>query len=118
MKWISDKRIWVDDTTFNTLSYLFKATKGYINREKLCGAIICEWIKSEGNIKIGNIILNRDIQKIHCMWLVVDDDLWNTFKYMCYRNGIDLGSGFKIMVYRFVDLIDNDPEKLLGYFYE
>lgn len=98
MKWISDKRIWVDSDTYDKLNNPFKILGRYISREDLLNDILCEWINSGGCRKVGNIDLDRYVLKTHCIWLRVEDNLWNTFKCLCSDRIIDINVGFRTAV--------------------
>jgi hypothetical protein len=98
MKWISDRRIWVDSDTYYKLNNSFMIIGRYISRENLLNDILCEWINSGGYIKIGNIEPDRYVLKTHCIWLRVEENLWNTFKYTCSERIIDINVGFRIAV--------------------
>ena len=116
-RYTGSKRVWVDVDTFKKLNRLFDITRGYIRREKIFDEAIREWKKSNGNKRVGNIILNDDTSKMHRMWIVVEEDLWEDFKILCnrYDVNVDINVGFKIAIYRFIDSIENDPRKLLEY---
>jgi hypothetical protein len=104
MDFFSSKRIWVDDFTHDDLERLYQIGKGVINRHKICRAILNEWINSGGQIKVGNIIFDRYIKKRHCIYMVVEDNLWNNFRYLCSTRELDINIGFKIAVYHFINL--------------
>lgn len=118
MVWIVEKRVWVDDTTYERLSGLFKITRGFIPRDILCDAIIYEWIKSGGDKKVGNIILNEYTPKVHCVWIVIQNNLWNDFKTLCSIRELDINVGFRIAIYRFIYLINDGSIDLLKYFFK
>jgi len=97
--WIAEKRIWVDSETYDKLNNPFKITRIYINRERLLNDILYEWINSDGCMKIGNIDIYRYVLKTHCIWLRIDENLWDTFKRLCSDRIIDINVGFRMAVY-------------------
>lgn len=119
MLWIVEKRVWIDDDTYDKLNDLFRKTRGYVKREILCNAILYEWIKNNGNLKIGNIVFDRysSSRKINCAWLNVDETLWDNFRYLCHRTGLDINTGFRIAIYNFIYIIDDNYQTLLRYFF-
>jgi hypothetical protein len=104
MDFFSSKRIWVDSTTYDKLDKLFQIRKGVVSREKIYRAIIYEWINNGGPTKVGDIILDKSIQKRYCIWILIEENLWDEFRYLCSIRGLDINIGFKIAVYHFVNL--------------
>lgn len=98
MDFLSEKRIWVDSDIYYKINNPFKIIGRYISREDLLNDILYEWIKSEGDTKVGNVDLDIYILKTHCIWLRVEENLWNTFKYICSNKIIDINVGFRIAV--------------------
>lgn len=98
MEWISSKRIWVDSDTYDKLNNPFKIIGRYISREDLLNEILYGWINSGGYTNIGDIELDKYVLRSHCIWLHVEDNLWNTFKYLCSERIIDINVGFRIAV--------------------
>ena len=122
-EYIVDKRVWVDIEFFNILADLFKTTRGLIPRYELCSAILEEWLNSGGNIKVGNVKLDTNISKKyrHCLWLIIEEDIWNEFLEHCSLRGLNINVAFRIAVYSFIDMVDlwdGNYEKLLVYFFD
>lgn len=122
-EYIVDKRVWVDIEFFNNLTDLFKKTRGLIPRYELCNAILEEWLNSGGNIKVGNVKLDTNISNKyrHCLWLTIEENIWNEFLSHCSTKGLNINVAFRIAVYYFFDMVDlwfGDYEELLIYFFE
>ncbi len=119
MKWIIEKRVWVDDDAYDKLGELFFKSRGFVKRERLCNAILYEWIKGDGSVKIGNVVFDKYSggPKINCAWLNVDELLWYNFRDLCRKNELDINAGFRIAIYNFIYIIDNDYQNLLKYFF-
>lgn len=124
VQYIVDKRVWVDIEFFNILADLFKTTRGLIPRYELCTAIIEEWLNSGGNIKVGNIRLDTNISKgvyRHCLWLIIEENIWNEFLNHCSARGLNINVAFRIAVYNFIEMVnlwDGNYDELLIYFFE
>lgn len=121
--YIVDKRVWVDIEFFNILTDLFKTTRGLIPRYELCSAILEEWLNSGGNIKVGNVKLDTNISNKyrHCLWLIIEEDIWNEFLELCSSRGLNINVAFRIAVYNFIEMVnlwDGNYEELLVYFFE
>lgn len=117
-EYITYKRVWTDDVTFDKLSDLFQITRGSITRYRLYRTMLEEWIDSGGDKKIGNVILTEYTIKNHCVWITVEESLWDDFKTLCYMRELDINIGFRIAVYRFINLIDEDNEILMRLLYD
>lgn len=126
MKYVVQKRVWVDMSTHDELSVLFGIGRGFISREEILSAIIYEWINSGGATKIDNImyvdidkrngrIVAEDILKRHFIYFSITDDLWDNFKDTCSNTGINVNVGFKIAVNNFADLVIKDSIDMLNY---
>lgn len=113
--YFTEKRVWVDDITFNILGEIFKFTKGYFGRDIVYKAIFNEWINSGGCMKIGNLILDQTAPKNHCIWVNVEEELWNNFKYLCNRDGRDINVAFKVAVNYFIDTIEREYESIFEF---
>lgn len=118
MKWVTQKRVWIDKDTNDKLADMLKKTRGYIKKERLCSAIIYEWIMNGGSVKVGGIILDGGGAKVCCAWIPIEENLWENFIDLCHRNNFDINIGFRIALYNFRYLIDNDYGNLLKYFFE
>lgn len=122
MAWIISTRVWVDENTNDKINQLLQIGRGFINREKLFNGIIYEWIVSGGITNINNITYidkygkTDDISKIHCIWIVIENNLWGSFKILCSKKGLNINIGFKIAVNYFIDIINEDSTNMLIYF--
>lgn len=121
-RYLAYKWVWIDDITYDKLYQLFGIIKGfgYVSRNRIYDAILYEWIKSDGCTKIGDrhIILNQDDSKNHCLRILVDEEFWGIFSIMVRKRELSINNGFKIAAYYFLDLIGDDYDLLLYYFYE
>lgn len=113
MDFLSSKRVWVDSFTYEKLDKLFQIGRGLISRDRIYKSIIDEWIKCDGPTRIGNINLDMCIQKRYCIWILIDDNLWNDFKYLCSIKELDISVGFRSAIYYFWDLVINSGEVIL-----
>jgi hypothetical protein len=113
VSYVADKRVWVDNNTYEILSNLFNNTRQLISRYDLCNSILDEWVKSGGVTKIGNINFDNYITRSHLMSISVDEEIWNNFIYTC-RHRFDMNLGFKLAVYYFIELINLNIEMLMG----
>ena len=106
MDFLSSKRIWVDSNTYEQLDNLFQIGRGLVSREKIYHAIIREWVNNGGQVKIGKRIFEDSIRKRHCIWILVEDNLWYQFRYFCSTRELDINIGFKMAVNNFYELFD------------
>lgn len=104
MKWIVDKRIWIDIETKEILDGLCEI---YTNRDNLLCQIINEWTcseekKCERGYGFGNGIIYTGY-RISRIYLNIDDYIWGNFVDICGKRELDVSSGFKTAIFYFVE---------------
>lgn len=104
MKWIVDKRIWIDLETKDILDDLCEI---YINRDNLLSQIMCNWICNEKKkcergygFKNGVIYTGYKVSRIY---LNIEDYIWSNFVDICSKRELDVSSGFKTAIFCFVE---------------
>lgn len=116
MRWVVEKRLWVDDNTSDKINILLKIGRGFINREKLLDAIIYEWIRRGCPIDFGILCFNTDgnadIIKRQFIYFKITESLWNNFNNVDCNLNINVK--FKIAVDYFYKEY-NDYQNLLRY---
>jgi hypothetical protein len=104
MKWIVDRRIWIDLETKEKLDDLCET---YTNRDNLLSQIICKWVCSEEKKCERGYGFRDDIIYTGCrirrLYLNIDDFIWNNFIDICGKRELDVSSGFKTAVFYFVE---------------
>lgn len=105
MRWISDRRIWID---FETKEILENLCEIYVNRENLLCQIISKWTYNEEKkcdrgygFKDSLICTGYKISRIY---LNIDDYVWNNFVDICNRRELDVSSGFKSAIFCFANV--------------
>lgn len=104
MKWIVDKRIWVD---FETKEILDTLSDIHINRDNLLCRIIHKWACDEVKkcergygFKNGIVYTGYRVSRIY---LNIDNYIWDNFIDICSKRELDVSSGFKTAIFNFLN---------------
>jgi len=121
MIWIVNKRLWLDNNTYDKLRELFRKTKIYVNRNELLSLIICEWVNTEGIVDFDNVLYidkhgnAENISRNRFIYFKISESLWNDFTRCCSDKKLNVNAGFKITINYFIHINENNYENIFRY---